>query len=340
MADERATIHDVAEAAGVSPATVSRVLTGARSVRPASATAVLEAVARLGYRPNQLGRALRRQTSQVIGMIVPSVDNPFFPSVIQVAERRLRERGYALLLSTSGDDPHVEAERVEMLVDRQVDGLLISPCGRSSSAAAVLDASKRVPLVQIDRAVDGVDCDFVGVDDQEGIRLLVTHAVSLRRRRIAYVGGDERSWSGWKRHTAFVEMARRRRSSFTSVVRLGEFSESWGRTATTELFGLPDPPDAVLCGNDLIAVGVIEACESLGIRVPEDVVVSGYDDIGLAGKYRPSLTTVRQPINEMTEQAIDLLLARARDPDRRASQLLLSTELIVRQSMPAQSAQS
>lgn len=335
MTSERPSIHDVATAAGVSPATVSRVLTGARSVRPESAEVVLAAVARLGYRPNQLGRALRKQSSQVIGMIVPSVDNPFFPLVIQVAERRLRERGYALLLSTSGDDPDVEAERVEMLVDRQVDGLLISPCHRSTSASAVLDASKRVPLVQIDRAVDGVDCDFVGVNDQEGIRLVVAHAALLHRRRVAYIGGDDRSWSGRERHTAFARLAKRWRSSFTHAIRLGEFSEDWGRAAAEDLFALSDPPDAVICGNDLIAVGVIEVCERLGIYVPDEVVVSGYDDIGLARMCRPPLTTVRQPINDLTERAIDLLLTRARDRDRPSKQLLLQTELVVRQSMPA-----
>jgi LacI family transcriptional regulator len=189
-------------------------------------------------------------------------------------------------------------------------------------------------LVQIDRAVGGVDCDFVGVDDREGIKLLVTHALSLRRRRIAYVGGDDRSWSGWERHTAFAGLAERWRSSFTSIVRLGEFSEHWGRLAAEELFALPDPPDAVICGNDLIAVGVVEVCERRGIKVPDEVVVSGYDDIGLARMCRPSLTTVRQPINELTEQAIDLLLTRARDRDRPASKLLLQTKLIVRQSMP------
>ena len=340
MANQRPSIRDVANAAGVSSATVSRVLTGARSVRTDSAKAVLTAVAELGYRPNQLGRSLRKQSTQVIGMIVPSVDNPFFPSVIQIAERRLRERGYALLLSTSDDDPEVEAERVEMLVDRQVDGLLISPCHRSASAAAVIDASRRVPLVQIDRAANGVDCDFVGVDDEEGIRLLVDHARRLGRRRIAYLGGDDRSWSGRERHTAFAKFARRWKSSFTDIIRLGEFSEAWGRVAANEVFALPSPPDAVVCGNDLIAIGVIEECERRGVRVPDDVVVSGYDDIGLASMYRPSLTTVRQPINELTERSIDLLLARAQDHDRAISRVLLGTELVVRQSMPAQNSQS
>ena len=333
-------IRDVAAAAGVSPATASRVLTGARAVRPESAEAVRAAATRLGYRPNQLGRALRRQSTQVIGMIVPSVDNPFFPLVVQIAEERLRERGLALLLSTSGNDPQVEADRVEMLVDRQVDGLLISPCHRTTSAAAVRDAAKRVPLVQIDRAADGVECDFVGVDDHAGIRSVIDHLVALGCRRVAYVGGNEGSWSGRERHTAFRRLATSLRSSFSSVVLLGEFSEAFGTTAAEELFAAPQPPDAIVCGNDLIAVGVLGACERIGIRVPEDVVVSGYDDIELARMCRPSLTTVRQPINDLTMQGISLLLARLLERDRTPQRVLLQTELIIRQSMPSQNSQS
>ena len=230
MSSGRIGIQDVADAAGVSSATVSRVLTGARSVRPESAAAVHAAVAQLNYRPNQLGRALRRQSTQVIGMVVPSIDNPFFPSVIQTVERNLRARGYALLLSTSEDDPRVEAERVEMLVDRQVDGLLISPCRRTESRAAVVDAAARVPLVQLDRAIDGRALDFVGVDDAQGIRSIVDLVTAIAPGRVAYLGGDVANWSGNKRHAEFVALAGERSRRLKTVVRLGEFSEAWGHT--------------------------------------------------------------------------------------------------------------
>lgn len=335
MARSRASIHEVASAAGVSSATVSRVLTGARSVKPESAAAVHAAVAQLSYRPNQLGRALRRQSTQVVGMIVPSIDNPFFPSIIQTAERQLRSQGYALLLSTSDDDPNIEAERVAMLVDRQVDGLLISPCRRSASTTAVADAATRVPLVQIDRAVDGDAFDFVGVDDADGMRSIVELVSSLSPRRVAYLGGDLNNWSGEKRHAAFVSLTRARRPTLETVTVLGDFSTAWGRSAATDLLSGKNPPDTFVCGNDLIAVGVIEACEAAGLSVPNDIAVSGYDDVALARMCRPPLTTIRQPVDQLSARAVELLLARTTNRHRQTQKILLPTHLVVRQSMPS-----
>lgn len=335
MNSPRVSIQDVALAAGVSSATVSRVLSGARSVKPNSAAAVQAAVATLNYRPNQLGRALRRQSTQVIGMIVPSIDNPFFPSVVQAAERQLRSKGYALLLATSDDDPDIEAERVQMLIDHQVDGLLISPCRRTASMTAVTEAAERVPLVQIDRAVDSHEFDFVGVDDAEGVRSLVDLVLALHPRRVAYLGGDLDNWSGAKRHAAFISLAREHRAKFSTEVKLGEFSEAWGHEAATDLLGGPHPPDAFICGNDLIAAGAIDACEAAGLVVGREVGVSGYDDIALARMCRPPLTTVRQPVDKLGERAVELLLARAADKHREPEQVLLQTELVVRQSMTA-----
>jgi LacI family transcriptional regulator len=242
-----------------------------------------------------------------------------------------------LLLSTSDDDPDVEAERVQMLIDRQVDGLLISPCRRTASLAAVAEAADRVPLVQIDRAVDADEFDFVGVDDAEGIRSLVDLVLGSDSRRVAYLGGDVDNWSGEQRHSAFVALAKRHRKRFATEVRLGEFSEGWGHQAATALLAGPQPPDAFVCGNDLIAIGAIAACEAAGLTVGRDVRVSGYDDIALARMCRPPLTTVRQPVDSLSARAVELLLARAADQSRKPQRVLLHTELVVRQSMADES---
>ena len=327
--DGRSSVHDVAREAGVSIATVSRVLSGSRSVRPSSAEAVLQAAARLGYRPNQLGRALRRQATQAIGMIVPRVDNPFFPMVVQATERYLRRCGYALLLSTCDDDPGVESQRVEMLVDRRVDGLLISPCHVTASAAAVAEAARYIPVVELDQGTDGYEGDFVAVDDASGIRQVVAHVRAAGRRNLAYIGADASNWSGAQRLRAFADAEP---GIGKDRVLLGEFSEEWGRRSARQLLSAADPPDALVCGNDLIALGAITAADELGARVPEDVMVTGYDDIDLARVCRPALTTVRQPIPELVRQAIDMLLARLDEPYRPATQAFLRTSLIVRAS--------
>jgi LacI family transcriptional regulator len=295
--------------------------------------AVLAAVEKLGYRPNQVGRALRRQETQVIGMVVPRVNNPFFPSMIQACEEYLRSKGYALLLSTSDDDPDVERQRLEMLVDRQVDGLLVSPCRWAESAAAVASAQRLVPLVELDRNSDGFDGDFVGVDDALGIAQVVGHLHASGRHDLAFIGSDETNFSGRARHEAF----RRLRGAAAAPGRelLGTFSEDWGHEAALRILGAAPLPDAVVCANDLIAIGALRAAEQLGLSVPGDVAISGYDDIDMARVCRPALTTVRQPVEELTRGAVELLLARIADPARPATRLLLETTLVARASTSA-----
>lgn len=326
----RLSIHDVAAEAGVSVATVSRVLTGTRGVRQESMDAVQTAVEKLGYRPNQVGRALRRQKTQVVGMVVPRVNNPFFPSVVQACEEYLRSKGYALLLSTCDDDPQVERQRLEMLVDRQVDGLLVSPCRWTDSSAAVASAQRLVPLVQLDRNSEGFDGDFVGVDDAHGIAQVVTHLQAAGRRDLAFVGSDEDNFSGKARHEAFAALTGTGGAAGREL--LGTFSEAFGYEAGLAILGGKDRPDGVVCANDLIAIGVLQAAEELGLSVPGDVAISGYDDIDMARVCRPSLTTVRQPVEQLTRTAVELLLARIQEPERPATRLLLETTLVERDS--------
>jgi LacI family transcriptional regulator len=266
-------------------------------------------------------------------MIVPRVDNPFFPSVVQNTEEYLRQKGYALLLCSSNDDPEIEGQRLEMLVERQVDGLLISPCHQTRSLPAVQWAAERVPLVQLDRSVDDDTRDFVGVDDADGIRQLVEHMRALGRHDIAYIGGDRSNWSGAQRHTAFLESTNgHRHDLYPERVHLASFSEPWGREAAERLLTSPTPPDGIVCGNDLIALGVMTAATRLGIRVPQDLAVSGYDDISMAQLSQPPLTTVRQPISELTTQATNLLLARINEPERQPNRIFLATQLVIRGS--------
>ena len=326
-----ATIVDVAARAGVSTATVSRVMSGSRGVRTASAESVRSAARDLDYRPNVVGQTLRRQASRAVGMVVPRVDNPFFPAVVQAAEQALRKEGYALLLCTSGDDPEVERQVLDMLVGRQVDGLLISPCRREASRAAVVRSAARVPLVQVDRRVDGAACDFVGVDDARGLRDVLRHVAGAGARSVAYVGGDDSSWSGKRRHEAFLAAVKGSRRARSAGTLLGSFTAEWGREAGRRLLE-GELPDAVVCGNDLIAVGVLAAVDEARLRVPGDVLVTGFDDIGVAGLCRPGLTTVRQPVGALTREAVRLLLARVAEPDRPPGEALLRTTLIERQS--------
>ncbi|MCU1537949.1 MAG: transcriptional regulator, LacI family, partial [Humibacillus sp.] len=329
-----ATALDVARLAGVSTATVSRVLNGARKVTPDSDRVVREAAAALDYRPNEVGRALRKQATRVIGMVVPRVDNPFFPSVVQAAEERLRSMHYALLLCTSEDDPEFEAETVEMLISRQVEGLLVSPCSTDVSGPTIDAAARRVPLVQIDRSVREPRWDYVGVDDDAGIRDVVRHVVERGARRIAYVGGSLDSWSGQTRADAFAAAARELGLDEVSVHH-GSFDETWGNRAGDELLRSDRRPDAIVTANDLIALGVLQAARRAGVDVPSQLLVTGYDDIRFARLSVPPLTTVRQPLEDLTHEAIDLLMARIEDRQRPLTRRFLPVELVSRESTAA-----
>jgi LacI family transcriptional regulator len=310
---ERVRIKDVAAAAGVSVATVSRALTGARSVRAEHKAAVEEAAQRLGYHPHAIAQALRESRTRAIGMVVPRIDNPFFPQLVQAAEERLQREGLTLLLCSAADDAVVEAARVRMLVDRRVDGLLISATSRAASVAAIRDATARIPVVQFDQFAPDAATPFVGVDDAGGIDLATAALVSAGCTRLAYIGGSDSNWSGWRRLEGFRSWADQHDPVALGRVRTGEFTRAFGREAALDLLE-QDDIDGVVCGNDLIAIGVLDAAEELGRSVPDDLAVSGFDDISVATVSRPALTTIAQPTTDVIESAIDLLLALIDDP--------------------------
>src|SRR5918998_348563 len=185
------TIREVAEEAGVSIATASRALSGSRQVTPTTRRAVLAASERLGYRANTVARSLRMGSTATVGMVVPVISNPYFPLLVEAVERELSAGGRELLLCDSQDDVAIEAARVGALLDRRVDGLLFIPCDRRLSAATLSRARARVPVVQLDRSVDGEDADFVGVDNEVGIRDVVEHLAASGRRTFALVSSEE-----------------------------------------------------------------------------------------------------------------------------------------------------
>ena len=170
-----ATLREVAEAVGCSVATVSRVLAGDRPVGPDLARRVQQAARELGYTPNQVARALRSRSTATVGLVLPQITNPFFPSLMREVEHALHEQGRALLLADSADDPALEAERVELLIARQVDGLIVAPVDQERSMATLAKAASRVPVVLLDRSVDEVQADAVTVDNAAGVRLLLEH---------------------------------------------------------------------------------------------------------------------------------------------------------------------
>ncbi|MER5840376.1 LacI family DNA-binding transcriptional regulator [Streptomyces prasinus] len=325
------TLREVARASGCSVATVSRVLAGTRPVGAETARRVREAAEELGYRPNQVARALRSRSTGTIGLVLPQITNPFFPSLVREVEHALHAEGRAVLLADCDDDPEVEAARIADLLDRQVDALLVIAADGKRSRDAVEKAAAHVPLVLLDRGCGPGVADSVATDNATGMALVLDHLVTTGRRRICFVGAAGTGSAAVERLAAYEAEAGALLPHGSGRVELGDFSLEWGRTAVDRI--LPSRPDAIVCANDLLAIGVLQRLRQLGVDVPGDVAVTGFDDIPMMDLADPALTTVRQPVRALAAEAVHLLghrLAGRNDGPRRS--VRLAPELVVRAS--------
>ncbi len=292
------------------------------------------AAAELGYSVNSIGRALRSNRTDTIGMVVPSISNPFFTSLVENVEHALGGSGKQLFLCDARSDPAVEAERLRSLVARNVDGIIVSPTHGVDSAPAVLEAARAVPLVQLDRYVDGTSTDWVGVDDIAAMRLVLDHVHAAGARSAAFVGSLLTNSSTERRLAGFQQQAEALRMTVRDDwLLLGEYSIAWGEQALERLAGRERLPDAIVCADDLIALGVTRACRARAIKVPDDVQVTGYDNIEFARLGEPPLTTVDQPGKKIASEAVRLLAAASGTEAAEASaHIALIPKLVVRHS--------
>lgn len=326
------TLADVAARAGVSITTASRVLSGARAVSPGTAESVTRAAADLGYAANGVARALRRQRTDAVGMVVPSIRNPFFTALVDAVERALQASGRVLYLCDSRDDPAVEAAHLRSLVARGVDGIVVSPCADDGSTAALVAAAARVPLVQLDRHVPEPVADWVGIDDLAAMDLVVGRLAARGVRSAAFVTATVSNSSVRDRQAGF-DAACDRHAIMTDpawVLRCG-FSIEDGVGAGETLLALPSLPEGVVCADDLIAIGVVHALGAAGVRVPDQVAVTGLDDVAFAPYLAPPLTTVRQPVARMAAEVLRLL-DRSGGERMPGMRVVLPPELVVRES--------
>jgi LacI family transcriptional regulator, galactose operon repressor len=332
---QRVTIAEVAARAGVSTATVSRALSGRGPVSPEVDRRVRQAASELGYQVNTIARALRNSRTDTVGMVVPNIGNPFFTSLVQSVEHALERDGKVLFLCDAQSDPAVEAKRLRSLVARNVDGIVVSPTHGAHSAAAVLEAARALPLVQLDRFVDGTSTDWVGVDDIAAMRMVLDHLHAGGARTVGFVGSQETNSSSEQRLAGFLRRAGELGMTVDeSAVLLGEFSVEWGETAVHRLVRAGGPPDALVCGDDLIALGVTRACRAHGLLVPDQVQVTGFDNIEFARLSEPALTTVDQPRDRIAAEAVRLLASASERaaPEPAAAHIALVPKLVVRAS--------
>lgn len=302
----RTTVDDVAARAGVSPATVSRVVNGTARVAQNTAESVRRAIADLDFAPTPAARNLRLSRTHNIALIVPSITNPFFPQLVSSIHAELEDRGYSLLLMDR-EQPELEAARVVRA--RIADGIVLVGSTEGSPGDAVAVLTSEIPVVAIDRAPETLMTTVVQAENAAGAESVVAHLLARGHRSIAHVAGPPGVGVARDRADGYARaLATHGVPHDPRLTAVGDFTEDSGYAVTDALRRNAPPFTALFAANDLMAIGAIAALRDGGARVPEDVAVAGYDGIHLARYVTPRLTTYEQPVAEMARCAVQLLL--------------------------------
>lgn len=334
----RVTLSDVARQAGVSIATVSYVMNDRGGVGERTRANVLRIADELGFRPNRVASGLRTGRTQVLGLVLADITNPFYPEIAAGVIEGAAEAGFQVFLSHSGTDGGLDGEVVQALCDHQCGALIFTSLVVSDGPLLFDVVPPDVPIVQTVRRIPGIGADFVGIDDRAGAREEAQHLIELGHRDIAILAGPSASSASSERTAGYREALGEAGIELPpeSVVECSLTVDAGYRAVERLLESRRRPPGAVLCGNDLIALGALDAFLAHGLSVPEDVSLAGYDDIWFASSRLVQLTTVRQPRHEMGRAAVSLALARLADPDIPPREVIMRHELVVRRTtMPA-----
>ncbi|MBO9446336.1 LacI family DNA-binding transcriptional regulator [Ruegeria sp. R14_0] len=330
MPGQKITSLDVARLAGVSQSAVSRVFTPGASASKKTAEKVRKAADQLGYRPNVLARAVVSGKSRIIGLVVAYLNNQFYPEALEKLTNALQERGYHVLVFMASNSAQNIDKVVEEILDFQVDGIIAASVALSSDLSDRCQAAG-IPVVLFNRAQDDPGMSAVSSDNIAGGRKVAEFLLAGGHKKIGYIAG----WEG-------ASTQRDREAGFRAALKdagvalhargVGDFSSEKSREATREMFAA-DPPDAVFVANDHMAIAVMDALRfELGLNVPNDVSVVGYDDVAVAAWPTYDLTTVRQPANRMVAETVDILLSKIEGPDVGPRRLEIDGPLIVRGS--------
>ena len=327
-----ATIRDVARAASVSVATVSRTLNGIDSVAEKTRDRVLRAAGELDYVPNSGARALSTRRTDTIGVLLPDLHGEFFSELIRGIDLAARANGLHLLLSSSHGDPAEAAAALRAMRSRVDSIILMLPQGGEDLLFAAGNGA--VPMVFLGQAAaKGAHCSLA-IDNYAGASAITEHLLASGRRRVAFVAGPADNADAGERLRGY--RAAMRRAGLDERVVDGDFSEQAGRDAARQLLAGQMPPDALFCANDMMAIGALEALKEAGVAVPGDIALAGFDDIPIARYVSPPLTTAAVPIAEIGRQALECCAATiaGRKTDQ---QRTFTPRLVVRASSPTNS---
>jgi len=335
---EPVTLRDVAQRAGVHPATASRALNPETRplVNDETARRVLSAAGELGYRPNAVARSLRTKRSMTVGVLIPDLRNPLFPPIVRGIEDRLAPDGYVVLIGNTDLDTDREQMLFERMRDRNVDGCILTTAQLRGSLLAEA-AQSGLPVVLANRLAEEYSFPSVSVDNELGIKMVIGHLTELGHRRIGYVAGPQDVSTGLSRYQGFITSMEAAGLSADPdrIVFARAFSVEEGRRCCQELLASRPPCTAIAAGNDMLAVGCYAALDDAGRSCPDDISVVGFNDMPFVDRLRPPLTTVAFPHYQLGAEAAELLLDRMAGDGHPVKVLYLAPHLVVRGSTAA-----
>lgn len=324
-----ASIKDVAKAAGVSTATVSRVIANKGYITDEKRALVLRAIAELNYRPNLIARSLRAQTSTKIGLIVSDIRNPFFTAIARAVEDAAYERGYSIIICNTDENPEKELMYLNLMHDENVAGVIFSPTQQFGSTRKPYHA--HIPFVIIDRRVENnPNYDTVMLDNVAAAYTLTKHMLAQGCRRLVGFFGDT-STTGFDRREGFERAIRDADLDHCGAHFIAPRIEQ-GYQSTMELLRSNIKPDGIFTSNNLITVGAFQALRANNIRIPQDIALVGFDETTWGNVVEPPLTIISQPTEDIGRSAIELLLQRIETPNRPHKKLIMQGSLQIKGS--------
>ena len=333
------TMDDVARAARVSKQTVSAVINNKSGISEKTRIRIRQIIARLDYQPNLLAGSLRAQRSFTVGVVIPSITNPFYPELVRGIEDEAQRQGYSVFLCNADGNPEKEIQYLHLLRRHRIAGLVAATIRVHPAWTDALKslAAEGIPVVYVpgtDRASDKVVS--IAVDDEEGFVKATSHLLDLGHKRIAMITPPPDPDHPSARVAGFLRAHSERGKNVASELLMpGGWQVTDGQRAAGQLMALARPPTAIVAPNDMAAIGAITKLKELNRRVPEDVAVVGYDNIEIAEWYDPALTTVDQPHYQMGQRAMQVVLERLADPNKPGEVIKFATTLIVRRSSGA-----
>ncbi len=332
LKQKKPTITDVAREAGASLGTVSAVLNGSPKVSDRMTTRIRAAIDKVGYQHNSLAASLRSGSTRIVGIIVADISNPFFTDIIAALQPKFQAEGLALMIGCGPKDGGAQSETLNLLLSRQIDALVVVPSGDDDDLRDLLK-SVSVPMVLLDRKIDGVSADTVTLDNAEAAGELTRHVIAMGHKRIAHVAGPETTLTGRDRRKGWEMVMAQASLSTEGACAVGSFDAEGGRRATERLLANAARPTCIIASNNLMAIGVMQAIAAADLLCPADISVCCIDDFAWADAFKPRMTVMAQPVIPMVDAVFDAIMVRLRKSGEPQRSIVLKGQFRPRDSI-------